>query len=222
MENASASASASRKGFSSFHLRKGQWFRLAAAAAALLGIILYIALPQILIEYKLYDNTSTAGARDYLFPPEYISGLTNLFGVGFFSYYLKSPLGPEVLTTQAASFNWFGLSLLIIAAAAIGLDLFMNFTAKNEKFSKIDTLLFVVAGLMCFLGPVFFLVTNHFGAADWTPLSDTLNYWAYDSLYVHDAYGAAVAGLAFLGGAALFGIGTNLEGGDKNDVRNQD
>ncbi len=204
------------------HLRKGQWLRLGAVALALLAIVFYLTLPQILISYQLYLNTSAAGPRDYLFPEELISGVNNLFGGSYFSYYLKSPLGPEVLTARQAAFNGFGLALILVALVAVGLDLWLNFTPGHEAYSKLTTLLFVISGLLCLMGPIFFLLVNGFGAADWTASSNLLSYWTYDSLYVRDAYGALVSGFAFIAAAVLFGIGTSQEGGDKNDVRNQD
>jgi hypothetical protein len=206
----------------SFALRKGQIVRLIAALAAVLGIIFYLALPQVLIAYQHYSNTTTAGVRDYSFPSELISGLLNLTGNGYFSYYKKSAQGPEVLIAQHGAFNGFALALLFLAVAAIALTLWLNFTRKNEKWSKITTLLYVICGLMCFMGPIFFLVCNGFGAADTTKSSNVADYWLYDSLYVHDAYGAIVTGLIFFVGAISFGVGTNLEGGDRNDIRNQE
>jgi hypothetical protein len=216
------SAAAKKPLFPALYLRKGQWFRLAAIALTVLALVFYLFLPQVLIAYQLYLNTSTAGARDYLFPVEYVSGTTNFFGVGYFTFYLKSSLGPEVLTARQAAFNWFGLGLVITAFFAAGLAGWLNFTNTHEKYSKLVTLLFVIPGLMCFMSPIFFLTINQFGAADWTASSNLLSYWIYDSLYVHDAYGAVIAGLAFLGAAVFFGLGTNAEGGDKNDIHNED
>lgn len=221
-DEASSFEETSKSRFSFSQIRKGQYVRLLAVAIALIGIVLYLALPQLIIAYKHYSNTTTAGERDYLFPSEYISGILNLFGNGYFSYYKKSNLGPEVLVSQHASFNFFALGLLIVAAAAIGMTLWLNFTAKNEKWSKLTGLLYVIAGMMCFMGPIFFLVTNGFGSADTTRSNDIANYWIYDSLYVHDAYGAIVTGLVFFLGAGAFGLGTNLEGGDKNDIRSEE
>jgi hypothetical protein len=220
MENAEVA----KKKFSltSIHLRKGQWLRLAATGAAFLGIVFYLCLPQVLIAYQLYSNTSTAGVRDYLFPAEYISGTTNFFGNVYFILYQKSNLGPEVLTTKMASFNGFALTIVLLALAAMALCLWLNFTSAHEKYTKVCTLLFVLPGIMCFMGPIFFLAVNGFGAADWTASSNLQKYWIYDSLYVHDAYGAIMAGLTFMGAAVLFGLGTNAEGGDKNDIRNED
>jgi hypothetical protein len=210
----------SKKGVSA--LRKGQWFRLAAIGIALLAILCYLVMPQILIAYQKYSNTSTAGVRDYAFPYEYISGISNAFGGSPFVFYRKSNLGPEVLVSQTSAFNFFSLALFLIALVAIGMDIWLTFTKKNEKWSKLVTLLFAICGLMAFMGPIFFLVSNHFGAADWTASSNLLNYWLYDSLYVHDAYGAIVTGLIFFVSAIAFGIGTGMEGGDRNDTRNQD
>ena len=72
------------------------------------------------------------------------------------------------------------------------------------------------------MGPIWFLAVNKFGGADWTKATDLMNYWKYDSLYVHDAYGALVSGGVFILAAISFAIGTGLEGGDKNDTRNED
>jgi|LAHS01.1.fsa_nt_gb hypothetical protein len=203
-------------------IRPGQWIRLAAIAVTFVAIILYLCLPQILIAYQKYSNTSTAGVRDYDFPLEYISGTLNFFGNGYFSYYTKSNLGPEVLVSQQASFNGFALANLLIALAACGLDLWLTFTKKNEKWAKLTGLLFVICGLACFMGPIFFLAANHFGAADWTASSNLQDYWLYDSLYVHDAYGAIITGIVFILAAICFGVGTGLEGGNKDDNRQQE
>jgi hypothetical protein len=203
-------------------IRKGQWVRLSAIVITLVAIILFLTLPQITIAYQKYSNTSTAGARDYSFPLELISGIQNLTGNGYFAIYRKSAQGPEVLTTLKSSFNGFALSTIIVAIVACGLDIWLTFTKKNEKWSKLTALLFVICGIMAFMGPIFFLVSNGFGAADWTASSDIFSYWIYDSLYVHDAYGAVASGLVFFIAAIAFGVGTSLEGGDKNDIRNQD
>lgn len=203
-------------------LRLGQWFRIAAVVLTLIAIVLYIALPQITVAYQKYSNTSTAGARDYDFPQEFITGASNFFGGGYFSYYTISDLGSEVLVSKETSFNGFALGLVLVALIACGLDIWLNFTRKNEKWSKLTTLLFVIAGLMAIMGPIWFLAVNKIGGADWTKATDLFNYWKYDSLYVHDAYGALVSGGVFLLGAICFSIGTGLEGGDKNDTRNSE
>jgi hypothetical protein len=203
-------------------IRPGQWIRLAAIAVTFVAIILYFSLPQIVIAYQKYSNTSTAGVRDYSFPIEYISGTLNFFGNGYFSYYTKSNLGPEVLVSQHANFNGFALANVLIALVACGFDIWLTFTKKNEKWAKLTSLLFVISGLACFMGPIFFLASNQFGAADWTASSDLLNYWLYDSIYVHDAYGAIVTGIVFIIAAICFGVGTGLEGGNKDDNRQQE
>ncbi|MCI2110953.1 MAG: hypothetical protein LKK13_01260 [Bacilli bacterium] len=205
-----------------FSLRTGQWLRLAAVVCALVAIVLYLTLPQITVAYQKYSNTSTAGARDYDFPQELISGLSNFFGGGYFALYTKSDQGAEVLVSQQSAFNGFALGCVLIALIACGLDLWLNFTRKNEKWSKLTTLLFVISGLMAIMGPIWFLAVNKIGGADWTTATDLLNYWKYDSLYVHDAYGALVSGGVFILGAICFATGTGLEGGDRNDTRNQD
>lgn len=212
--------SPAKKGLAS--IRKGQWVRLAAIAVCLLGSILYLTLPQILIQYQAYSNSTTADSRDYAFPLEYISGSVNCWGNGYFDYYLKSTSGAEVLVTQLAKFNGFAFALLVIGLVASGLDIWLTFTKKNEKWAKLTGLLFVICGLMSFMGPIGFMVANGFGAADTTSTADTARYWLYDSLYVHDAYGAIICGLVFIASAILFGVGTSLEGGDRNDQRNQD
>jgi hypothetical protein len=202
-------------------IRKGQWFRLAGVVVCLLGIILYLALPQIIIQYQLYSNTSTAGTRDYSFPLEYISGVMNFFGNGFFSYYKKSSYGAEVLVAQSASFNYFALAIVLLAVVCCVLDAWLTFTKTHERWSKLATLLFVVCGLMVLGGPIWFLVINNFGAADWTASSYIGTYWLYDSLYVHDAYGAIITSLTFFLAAVLFGVGTSMEGGSRNDNRQE-
>jgi len=207
---------------SKLSLRTGQWFRLSAVVLVFIAVILYLALPQITIAYQKYSNTSTAGVRDYSFPQELVYGISNFFGGGYFSYYVKSDLGAEVLVSQQTNFNGFALACVLIAFAACGLDIWLNFTKKNEKWSKLTTLLFVVSGLMAIMGPIWFLAVNKFGGADWTKATDLMNYWKYDSLYVHDAYGALVSGGVFILAAISFAIGTGLEGGDKNDTRNED
>ena len=199
-------------------LRKGQWFRLAGVAMALLAIVLYVVLPQVAINYQLYDSTSNAGPRDYNFPTELISGFNNLFGGSAFCFYQKSTLGAEVLTAKFASFNWFGLALILVGLIACGLDVWLTFTKQHEKNSKLTTLLFFVAGIMALAGPIWFIVINHFGAADWTPLTYISQYWLYDSLYVHDAYGAILVFAVFTLAAVLFGTGTSFEGGDKDEL----
>ena len=118
-----------------------------------------------------------------------------------------------------ARFNFFALGLFLLVLVACGLTLWLNFTKKHEKWSKLITLFYVVGGLMIIMGPIWFLATNGFGGADYTDGLDVSRYWNYNELYVHDAYGALVAGLVVIAAAVLFGIGTSLEGG-KNDARN--
>ena len=167
-------------------LRAGQWVRLAAVAICLLGLVLYLCLPQIKIDYQLYDSTVTVGDRVYDFPTQLISGITNFFGGASFCYYKNSDYqGVEVLVSQVAKFNWFALGMFLVALIACGMTIWLNFTRKNEKWSN----------------------------------TDSSQYWNYYQLYVHDAYGALVSGGVIILASIFFGIGTSLEGGDKNDAR---
>jgi hypothetical protein len=211
-----------REAISLSALRPGQWIRLVAIALSLLALIFFLVMPQILIAYQKYSNTASAGARDYVFSPELISGLLNLTGNGYFSYYQISTLGPEVLVAQKGSFNTFALINILIGLIACGMDGWLTFTKKNEKWAKLCGLLFVISGLMCFMGPIFFLAVNRFGEGNSAGVAQYFDYWMFDSLYVHDAYGAIVSGLTYFAAAIAFGVGTGLEGGNKNDNRQQE
>ncbi len=198
--------------------------RLVAVLVCLVGLVLYLALPQIIIQYQVYDTTVVTGDRVIeQFPVELISGINNFFGGTPFAYYKNSEYqGVEVLVSQVAKFNWFALGMFVLALAACGMSVWLNFTKKNEKWAKLVILFYVLCGLMVVMGPIWFLASNGFGGADFTENTDASRYWNYYQLYVHDAYGALVSGLVILVAGICFGIGTSLEGGDKNDVRNQD
>ncbi len=211
-----------RKGFAMTlsSLRAGQWMRLVAVAVCLVGLVLYLCLPQIKIDYQLYDSTVTVGDRVYDFPTQLISGINNFFGGTSFCYYKNSDYqGVEVLVSQVAKFNWFALGMFLVALIACAMTIWLNFTRKNEKWSKLVTLFYFVCGLMAIMGPIWFLATNGFGGADYTQNTDSSQYWNYYQLYVHDAYGALVSGVTIIAASICFGIGTSLEGGDKNDAR---
>ena len=205
-------------------LRPGQWLRIAAVAICLVGLVLYLVLPQIIVGYQRYDN-ETVGNRvlDGSFPLQLISGINNFFGGTPFVYYKESEYqAVEVLISQTANFTFVALGMFLLALIACGLTLWLNFTKKHEKWAKLVALFYVICGLMAIMGPIWVLAANGFGGADYTPNTDVTNYWNYYELYVHDAYGAIVTGLVILASAVCFGVGTSLEGGDKNDVRNAD
>lgn len=201
-------------------LRPGQWLRIVAVAVAIVGLALYLILPQVIIAYQRYDNLTVGDRVLEEMPLQFISGINNFFGGTSFAFYKNSEYqSVEILTSQVARFNFFALGLFLLVLVACGLTLWLNFTKKHEKWSKLITLFYVVGGLMIIMGPIWFLATNGFGGADYTDGLDVSRYWNYNELYVHDAYGALVAGLVVIAAAVLFGIGTSLEGG-KNDARN--
>jgi hypothetical protein len=218
--NVVTGAASSKPSFKS--LRAGQWIRFAAVAICLIALICYFVLPQIQIDYQRYDNNSVSD-KVLAFPSEVLSAATSFFGAGYFSYYKSSDLSDiDVLVSQKANFNFFCLACVLIALIACAMDVWLNLTKKNEKWSKLVTLLFVICGLMAFMGPIFFLASNGFGAGDFTKTGDYGHYWNYFELYVHDAPGAIVTGILFFVSGITFSVGTGLEGGDKNDNRLQE
>ncbi len=200
--------------------RPGVILRLLAILVCLVAIILTVVLPTVTIEYKFYSSSSEFdNARALLFPAETIYGPNALFGGGYFAMYFKSNIikGVHVLSSVQAQFNWILFILLICMVAFMVLGLFVTFTKKMEKFSKLTTLGFAIGAFAAIASPVWFMVTNNIGN-DYAVSTTTLTrYWTYDSFYCHCSWGAIVAAIVFIIAAVLFGVGSGLEnkGGER-------
>lgn len=200
--------------------RPGVILRLVSIVVCFLAIILAVALPMVSIEYASYSSTTTfSPERALRFPKELISGFNNLFGGDYFGYYLKSKYGAEVLQTVLAKFNWIFFVILICAVLFAVLAFFVTFSKKMEKLSKLVILGYVVCGLGALCSPIWFMAVNNFGNTQAIATSDLTHYVLYDSLYVHDAYGAIVSCFVFVAAGVVFAIGTASEnaGGDNRN-----
>lgn len=197
--------------------RIGVILRLASIPMCFLAMILSICLPLVSIQYANYsDSTTFSAARANSFPLELISGWNVTFGGGEFSYYLKSKYGAEILTTETASFNWVSFLILMFALLVCAIGFAVTFSKKMEKYSKVVILGYVLAGIGVLCSPIWFMAMNHFGNTQAVATTDLTNYFLYDSLYVHCAFGSIVCCLIYVLSAVLYGIGTNREnvGGD--------
>lgn len=200
--------------------RPGVILRLIAIVVCLLGVILTVVLPTVTIQYKYYSSSSEFdNARALLFPAETIYGPNALFGGGYFAMYFKSNIlkGVHVLSSVEAQFNWILFVLLLCMFGFMILAVFVTFTRKLEKFSKLTVLGFAIGAFAAIGSPIWFMVANNIGnnyAVATTALS---KYWVYDSLYCHCAWGAIVAASVFIIAAILFAIGSGLEnkGGER-------
>ncbi len=202
--------------------RVGVILRLASIPVALLGLILALVLPTVTIEYATYSSSTTFDVnRAASFVPELISGAQALFGGGCFYYYAKMDSGPALLYTSEAKPNWILISMFIICLLTMVLSFFITFSKKMEKWSKLATLLYFVVGLAILASPIFFMVANNFGNTYGQNKNDIVHYFVYDSLYVHDAYGALVSFGFLAASSVLFAIGTNREmaGGDNRNTQ---
>lgn len=203
--------------------RPGVILRLSSILVCLLAIILSAALPMVAIEYASYSSSTTFSAdRAARFPQELISGWNALFGGDYFSYYLKSKYGPELLYTTKAQFNGISLGILVFAFVMAIFAFFVTFSKRLEKYSKVVTLGYFIGGLGMLCSPIWFMVSNSFGNSSAVSTADLTHYFLYDSLYVHDAYGAIVSCLVFVLAAILFAVGTSREmaGGDDRGGEN--
>jgi hypothetical protein len=203
--------------------RSGVILRLLSILVCFVAIILSAALPMVTIQYATYSSSTTfSSERAARFPQELISGWNTLFGGDYFSYYLKSKYGPELLYTTKANFNGISFGILLFAIVIAVLAFFVTFSKKMEKYSKIVTLGYFIGGLGMLCSPIWFMVVNSFGNTMATATTDLTHYFVYDSLYVHCAYGAIVSCLVFVLAAVLFGVGTSREmaGGDNRGGEN--
>src|SRR5574344_1882351 len=103
--------------------RVGVLLRLLSIPLCFLGIILSLALPTVAINYANYSSSTTFSAeRAARFPTELISGWNATFGQSYFSYYLKSRYGVELLYTAETSFNaimfWLLFGAFLVSAFA--------------------------------------------------------------------------------------------------------
>lgn len=197
--------------------RIGVILRLLSIPLCLLGILLSLALPTVAINYATFSSATTFSAeRASRFPTEFISGWNATFGHSYFSYYLKSRYGVELLYTAQSSFNaivfWILFGALLFAAFAFA----VTFSKKLEKYSKIVLLGYILAGIGILCSPVWFMFANSFANNSAIAKTDLTHYFVYDSLYVHDAFGSIVACFVFILAAVFFAIGTSREnvGGD--------
>lgn len=198
--------------------RPGVILRLLGIVSCLVGIVLTVILPTVTIEYRTYSSASTFDSiRANAFPAQTIYGPNALFGGGYFALYLKSEDTPHLLSTLKASFNGILFAILVAMVIFAALAFLVTFSKKMEKFSKLAVLGIALGGFGAIASPVWFMVANNFGNTSATAKSDLADYFMYDSLYCHCAWGAIVAALVFVLGAALFGIGANLEnkGGER-------
>lgn len=198
--------------------RPGVILRLAGIALCTLGVILTIVLPTVVMEYRGYSSASTFDPiRAAAFPQQIISGPNALFGGGYFALYLKSADTPHLLATVKASFNPILFVLLVCMIAFAVLAFFVTFSKKMEKLSKLATLGIAIGGFAAIASPIWFMVANSFGNNYLVPTSNISEYFMYDSLYCHSAWGAIVAAIVFVVAASCFGIGANLEnkGGER-------
>ena len=201
--------------------RVGVILRLLSIPVAIIAMVLAIALPTVTIDYANYSQSSDFNpARAEAFTPELISGWDSMFGGGYFYYYLKSTEGPTVLFTSIMKTDWILIVAMIVGFITMGLCVMVTFSKKMEKLSKLVTLLYFVVGLFVLASPIFFMTTNGFGNTSAVSSTDVANYWLYDSLYVHCAYGAIVSFAVFVVSAVLFTVGTNREmaGGDNRNA----
>ncbi len=202
--------------------RVGVILRLASIPVAIIGLILALVLPTVTIEYATYSSSTTFDvARANSFVPELILGAQALFGGGCFYYYAKMDGGPALLYTSEVSTNWILIAMFVVAILTMVLAFLITFSKRMEKLSKLATLLYFVAGLAILASPIFFMVANNFGNTYGQNKNDIVHYFVYDSLYVHDAYGAIVS-FAFMSlSAVLFAIGTSREmaGGDNRNTQ---
>jgi len=197
--------------------RIGVILRLISIPICFLAMALSLSLPLVSIQYANYsDSTTFSAARANRFPIELISGWNVTFGGTEFSYYLKSKYGPELLNTTTASFNWVSFLILAFAFLICVFAFLVTFSKKMEKFSKIVILGFALTGIAVLCTPIWFMAINHFGNTQAVATTDLTNYFLYDSLYVHCAFGSIVSCLVYICSAILFGVGTNFEnaGGD--------
>lgn len=197
--------------------RPGVICRLASIPVSFLAILLYLVLPVVNISYASYSSSTTFSAERALrFPNESIYGSDLFFGGSYFSYYLKSKNGPELLYTSQIQFNTILLGIFIALLAFVIFGFALTFSKKLEKFSKIVVLGYFVCGIGVLCSPIWFMAINQFGNTYAVATTDLTHYFLYDSLYVHDAAGAVVSCLVFIASAALYAIGGSLEnrGGD--------
>ncbi len=200
--------------------RPGVILRLIAIGVCLIAIILTVVLPTVTIQYKYYSSSSEFdNTRALLFPTETIYGPNALFGGGYFAMYFKSNTlkGVHVLSSVQAQFNWILFALLLCMFAFMILAVFVTFTRKLEKFSKLTVLGFAIGGFAAIASPVWFMVTNNVGNTYAVATTSLTKYWVYDSFYCHCAWGAIVAACTFILAAILFAIGSGLEnkGGER-------
>ncbi len=201
--------------------RVGVILRLISIPVALVAMILAIALPTIIVDYANYSQSSNLSpVRANAFTPEYISGFNAMFGGGYFYYYLKSAEGPTVLYTSPILTNWPLIIAMLVGFITMALCFMVTFSKKLEKLSKLVTLLYFVVGLFVLASPISFMAINGFGNTAAVAQNDLANYWLYDSLYVHCAFGSIVSFAVFAVSAILFGIGTSREmaGGDNRNA----
>lgn len=203
--------------------RSGVILRLLSMVVCFVAVVLSAILPMVSIEYASYSSSTTfSGERAARFPQELIGGWNALFGGDYFSYYLKSKYGPELLYTTKANFNGISFGILVFALVIAALAFLVTFSKKMEKYSKVVTLGYVIGGLGMLCSPIWFMVVNHFGNTSAIATTDLTHYFLYDSLYVHCAYGAIVSCLVFTVAAILFAVGTSREmaGGDDRGGEN--
>jgi len=201
--------------------RPGVILRLFSIVVCFLGSVLAAVLPMVTIEYASYSSSTTfTDARAVRFPAEMISGWNNLFGGDYFGYYLKSKYGAEVLCTVKANFNWVLFLFLILALVFAVLAFFVTFSKKMEKLSKLVILGYIVCGIACVCSPIWFMAVNNFGNTQAIATTDLGHYYLFDSLYVHDAFGAIVSCLVLVGAGVIFAVGTAKEnfGGDNRNA----
>jgi len=201
--------------------RPGVILRLLSIVVCFVGSILAVFLPMVTIEYASYSSSTTfTDARAVRFPAELISGWNNLFGGDYFGYYLKSKYGAEVLCTVKANFNWVLFLFLIIAILFAVLAFLVTFSKRMEKLSKLVILGYILCGIACVCSPIWFMAVNNFGNTQAIATTDLGHYYLFDSLYVHDAFGAVVSCLVLIGAGIVFAVGTAKEnaGGDNRNA----
>ncbi len=200
--------------------RPGVILRLAGIAVCLVAVFLTVLLPTVTLQYKFYSSSSEFdNARALLFPPETIYGPNALFGGGYFAMYFKSNTlkGVHLLSSVKAQFNWILFVLLLCMFAFMVLGVFVTFTKKMEKFSKLTVLGFAIGAFAAIGSPIWFMVANNIGNEYAVATTTLTRYWLYDSFYCHCAWGAVVAALTFVVAAVLFAIGSGIEnkGGER-------
>lgn len=203
--------------------RPGVILRLISIVVCFVALFLSASLPMVAIDYASYSSSTTfSPERAARFPEELIGGWNALFGGDYFSYYLKSKYGPELLYTTKASFNGIAFGILVFTIFIAILAFFVTFSKRMEKYSKIVTLGYFVGGLGMLCSPIWFMVANSFGNTSAVATTDLTHYFLYDSLYVHCGYGAVVACFVYILAAILFGVGTSREmaGGDNREGEN--